>query len=41
MIGIWLKLFPLALVTYPMLFSVKKNITGAARRPNGVDFGKR
>ena len=41
MIGIWLKLLPLALVTYPMLCSVKKNITGAARRPNGVDFGKR
>ena len=41
MIGIWLKLLPLDLLTYPMLCSVKKNTTGAARRPNGVNFGNR
>ena len=31
----------LAPVTYPMLCSVKKFITGAAHWPNVVDFGKR
>ena len=37
---IWLVLLPLALVTYPMLYSANATVIRATDRPNGVNFGK-